>query len=100
MAGPKDGMVFAAQATRWVSLLLAGLGLVLMTACAPTRVSNTPPGAQARPPAPQETEPTGPAGQARPSVESGELPPPGPPPGEVVVGVPLPNAGEPPTVTI
>jgi branched-chain amino acid transport system substrate-binding protein len=115
MAGPRDGVVFAAQATRWVSLLLAGLGLVLMTACAPTRVSNTPPGAQARPPAPQETpplgtiplpplpsqaEPSGPTGEARPPVESGELPPPGTPPGEVVVGVPLPNAGEPPTVTI
>src|SRR5271170_2122580 len=117
MAGPRSGMVFAAQATRWVSLLLAGLGLVLMTACAPSKVSNTPRAAQARPPAPQETpplgtitlpplpsqaEPSGPAGQARPPVDTGELPatPPGTPPGEVVVGVPLPNSGEPPTLTI
>src|SRR5271170_2352701 len=113
MAGPRSGMVFAAQATRWGSMLLAGLGLVLMTACAPSRVSNTPPAAQARPPAPQETPPLGttrlpplpsqaepgaPTGQARPSVETDELST--APPGEVVVGVPLPNpAAEPPTLT-
>jgi hypothetical protein len=121
MAGPRDGMVFAARATRWVSLLLAGLGLVLVTACAPTRVSTTPPPAQARLPAPQETPPLGttllpplapqpaPSAQPRSQVETGELPnapagEPSTPPGEVVVGVPLPGAlpepGEPPTQTI
>jgi ABC-type branched-subunit amino acid transport system substrate-binding protein len=114
-------MDFAARATRWVSLLLAGLGLVLVTACAPTRVSTTPPPAQARLPAPQETPPLGttllpplapqpaPTAQPRSQVETGELPTapagePGTPPGEVVVGVPLPGAppepGEPPTQTI
>jgi ABC-type branched-subunit amino acid transport system substrate-binding protein len=106
-------MAFAARATCSISMLLAGLGLVLMTACAPTRVGPTPPGAQARPAAPQETpplgtltlpplpsesNPTGPTGEPRSSVESGELPQ--PPSGEVVVGVPLPNPGEPPPVTI
>jgi branched-chain amino acid transport system substrate-binding protein len=123
MAGPRggrgSGMVFAAQATRSVSMLLAGLGLVLMTACAPSRVSTTPPTAQARPPAPQETRPLGtttlpplpsqplPSPQSSPRGEVDEAPiaPPDTaaetPSGEVVVGVPLPGAAaEPPTVTI
>jgi ABC-type branched-subunit amino acid transport system substrate-binding protein len=108
-------MAFAARATRSVSMLLAGLGLMLMTACAPSKVSTTPPGTQARPLAPQETRPLGttvlpplpsqgsaaePTGQPRPGVETDELST-TPPPGEVVVGVPLPNAeAEPPTLTI
>ncbi|MBI3516999.1 MAG: penicillin-binding protein activator [Proteobacteria bacterium] len=90
-------------------MLLAGLGLLVATACAPSRVSTPPPAAQARPPAPQETAPLGtitlpplPPG-AQPSAPSVAGAPPGipgaPPPvpsGEVVVGIPL----EPPTVTI
>jgi branched-chain amino acid transport system substrate-binding protein len=118
MTDPRDKVAFAPQATRWGSLLLVGLGLALMTACAPTRVANPPPAAQARPLAPQETPPLGttllpppapqpaPSAQPRSAVETDELStaPPGEPtapPGEVVVGVPLPGAeAEPPTLTI
>jgi ABC-type branched-subunit amino acid transport system substrate-binding protein len=86
-------------------MLLAGLCLVMATACAPSRVSTTPPRAQARPPAPQETPPLGtvplpplpPGGQpGTPGApgQTGELP--ATPPGETPPGA----APEPPTLTI
>jgi len=94
-------MVGAARATRsgswpvsWrrVSWLLAGLGLALATACAPTSKVATPPSAaQARPPAPQETPPLGTI--ALPPLPPGSAPPPfAPPPG----GAPGAPPGSPP----
>jgi ABC-type branched-subunit amino acid transport system substrate-binding protein len=88
-------------------MLLAGLGLLVVTACAPSKVSTPPPAAQARPPAPQETPPLGttplpplpPAGQPAPPEgaapalgQTGELPP-GTPPAE-------PAPEQLPTVTV
>jgi branched-chain amino acid transport system substrate-binding protein len=79
-------------------MLLAGLGLVMVTACAPSRVSTRPPAAQVRPPAPQETPPMGtiqlpplpPGAEAAPG-QAGELPPGEQPPAGVT---------ELPTVTV
>jgi ABC-type branched-subunit amino acid transport system substrate-binding protein len=90
-------------------MLLAGLALALMTACAPTRVSGPPPGAQARPPAQAELQP--PPGGATPlpglpdpsTLPPGQLGRPGelPLPEAGALGqFPLPPPDAPPPVTI
>ncbi len=75
MTGPSKPMICVAWAARSLSLLLAGLGLILMPACAPTKPYTPPSATQARPPAPQETPPMG-------SIQLPPLPPgaPGTPP--------------------
>ena len=77
-------------------MLLAGLGLMLVAACAPTKVSTPPPKAQARPAAPQETRPLGTINLPPPPAEAGQPGAPGPP----SVEAPSSIVPEPPTVVV
>src|SRR5258706_13242907 len=81
-------MIFAARATRSVSMLLAGLGLALVTACAPSKVSAPPGAAQARAPAQQQLQPPPTGAVPLPALPDPSVLPPGGQPG----ALPVPGA--------
>ncbi len=79
-------------------MLLAGLGLALMTACAPSKVSAPPGAAQARAPAQQQLQPPPTGAAPLPALPDPSVLPPGGQPGELPVpGAPgsLDAAGQP-----